>query len=61
MNDPALHGFDEFYGYVSMVHAHNFYPEFMIHNGKRIPLRNEFIDEFKGTEKGIEGQRVILI
>ncbi len=55
MNDPALHGFDEFYGYVSMVHAHNFYPEFMIHNGKRIPLRNELIDEFKGTEKGIEG------
>ena len=24
--DPNDHGFDEFYGYVNMYHAHNFYP-----------------------------------
>lgn len=41
LNDPNQHGFDHFYGYVSMWHAHNFYPEFLILNGNKSPLRNE--------------------
>ena len=40
LNDPNRHGFDEFYGYVNMHHAHNFYPEFLIRNGRREKLRN---------------------
>ena len=40
LDDPARRGFDYFYGYISMWHAHNFYPEFMIRNGERVPLRN---------------------
>jgi arylsulfatase A-like enzyme len=41
LNDPAVHGFDEFYGYINMFHAHNYYPEFVVKNGKKVPLRNK--------------------
>ena len=39
-DDPNRQGFDEFYGYVNMYHAHNFYPPFMIRNGKLERLGN---------------------
>jgi len=38
--DPRRHGFDYFFGYLSMVHAHNYYPEFLWKNEKKFPLRN---------------------
>ncbi len=46
-DDPARMGFDEFYGYVNMYHAHNFYPEFLYRNGKRVPLRNVTLPDWK--------------
>ncbi len=49
-DDPNQHGFDEFFGYVNMYHAHNFYPEFLIHNGKEVSLRNKLMDVFKERE-----------
>ncbi|MDA0348871.1 MAG: arylsulfatase [Verrucomicrobia bacterium] len=57
-DDPARAGFDEFYGYLNMFHAHNYYPEFMIHNGKREPLRNEVPDFFKDDRFDMEGRGV---
>lgn len=39
-DDPQRKGFDEFFGYVDTSHAHNFYPTFLVHNGKREPLPN---------------------
>jgi len=39
-DDPNRQGFDEFYGYVNMFHAHNFYPPFLIRNGEIEKLRN---------------------
>jgi len=45
-NDPKRAGFDEFYGYINMWHAHNYYPEFLIQNGKKTMLRNEVPDFF---------------
>ncbi|MDA8633360.1 arylsulfatase [Verrucomicrobiales bacterium] len=45
--DPNDRGFDEFYGYVNMFHAHNFYPEFLIRNGKVEALDNELDDMWK--------------
>ena len=39
--NPNDVGFDHFYGYINMWHAHNFYPEFLIRNGKVEKLRNE--------------------
>ena len=37
-SDPARNGFDYAYGYSDMLHAHNFYPEYVIKNGEREPL-----------------------
>jgi len=40
-NDPHKKGFDYFYGYLNMWHAHNFYPEFLYENGEKVPLKNK--------------------
>ncbi len=54
LNDPGLRGFDHFFGYISMWHAHNFYPEFVIRNGNQVALRNEVPE----NEKWIDGRGV---
>ena len=51
-DDPARNGFDHFYGYVNMWHAHNFYPSFIIRNGKRVALRNVQMERFKNLTNG---------
>ena len=38
---PTRQGFDSFYGYLDQVHAHNYYPAFLMRNDKRVPLKNE--------------------
>ena len=38
---PWKQGFDEFYGYLDQWRAHSYYPEYLYHNDKRIPLRNK--------------------
>ena len=38
---PLRQGFDSFFGYLSQVHAHNYYPEFLYRIDRRVPLRNE--------------------
>jgi arylsulfatase A-like enzyme len=35
---PSKHGFDEFFGYLHQVHAHHYYPEYLIDNEKKFPL-----------------------
>lgn len=47
LNDPNEQGFDYFYGYVCMNHAHNCYPEFVIRNGRKVPLRNVLEERWK--------------
>ncbi len=37
---PLNKGFDYFYGYLSQVHAHNYYPEFLYRNADRVKLQN---------------------
>jgi len=39
--DAARNGFDYFFGYVNMWHAHNYYPEFLYRNAERVPLENK--------------------
>lgn len=56
--DPNRAGFDEFYGYNNMFHAHNFYPEWMIRNGEREMLRNEVPDFFDDGDWEREGRGV---
>lgn len=38
--DVKAAGFDYFYGYLSMWHAHNSYPEFLWRNNEKVPLNN---------------------
>jgi uncharacterized sulfatase len=38
---PNDQGFDEFFGYLNQVHAHNYYPEFLWRNEDRVELANE--------------------
>ena len=45
--NPNDVGFDHFFGYVNMWHAHNFYPEFLIRNGKVEKLDNVVADKWK--------------
>lgn len=47
LTNPNEVGFDHFFGYVNMWHAHNFYPEFLIRNGQVVPLKNEVGPEWK--------------
>lgn len=56
LDDPNQHGFDEFYGYVNMYHAHNYYPEWLVKNGKKVPLRNklypDWLEKRTGPQEG---------
>ena len=35
---PYLQGFDEFYGYIDQVHAHDHYTDYLMHNADTIPI-----------------------
>lgn len=46
---PEKHGFDIFFGYYHQVHAHNFFPPYLIKNSEEIPLSgNERGDYYNG-------------
>lgn len=50
---PWRQVFDHFFGYLSQGHAHNFYPEFLMRNAERIPLRNVVVRS--GRYQGMSG------
>ena len=35
---PDQQGFDEFFGYIDQVHAHNYYTDFLMHNLDTVPI-----------------------
>jgi arylsulfatase A-like enzyme len=35
---PEQHGFDEFFGYYDQVHAHSYFPPYLIRNSEEVPL-----------------------
>ena len=43
---PEKHGFDEFFGYYDQVHAHTFYPRYLIRNSREVPLKGNNGDSF---------------
>ncbi|MEZ6124710.1 MAG: sulfatase-like hydrolase/transferase [Planctomycetaceae bacterium] len=45
---PEKHGFDVFFGYYDQVHAHTFYPPYLIRNSEEVPL--------EGNDGGRSGQ-----
>ncbi len=62
LDDPQRHGFDYFYGYINMFHAHNFYPEWLVENGKNVRLRNIVYDDYDKPldreGRGVASQKV---
>ncbi|MEO8268969.1 MAG: arylsulfatase [Aureliella sp.] len=55
---PLRQGFDSFFGYLSQVHAHNYYPEFLYRNDQRIKLNNE-VELPEGKQSGFLGGHAI--
>lgn len=49
LDDPQRKGFEYFYGYINMWHAHNLYPEFLYRNGERVELKNKLNLNEDGT------------
>ncbi len=47
-DDPQRKGFDYAYGFINMWHAHNFFPEFLYENGKRVELMGNRLFEQNG-------------
>ena len=45
---PEKHGFDTFLGYYDQVHAHTYYPPYLIQNSEEVPL--------KGNNGGSQGE-----
>ncbi|MEV6313089.1 sulfatase-like hydrolase/transferase [Streptomyces sp. NPDC051840] len=45
---PNWRGFEEFFGYIGHGHAHQYYPEYLWHNGEKVELP-ENVDGRKGT------------
>ena len=45
---PEKHGFDVFVGYYDQVHAHSYYPPYIVRNSKELPL--------EGNKGGSEGK-----
>ncbi|GAB5561772.1 MAG: arylsulfatase [Synoicihabitans sp.] len=45
---PERQGFDEWFGYYHQVHAHTFYPRYLIRNSERVPLPGNTGDFHEG-------------
>jgi len=45
---PEKHGFDVFHGYYHQVHAHTYYPRYLLRNSEKIPLKGNTGDFHKG-------------
>ncbi len=57
---PWKMGFDEFFGYLNQRHAHNFYPEFLRHNDKKVPFPQHIGHNHRKPNKYDDNGRVIL-
>lgn len=58
---PEQHGFDEFFGYYDQVHAHTFFPPYLIRNSEEIALEGndggrhgETYSHYRIMEEGLE-------
>lgn len=54
---PNRQGFDYFYGYLSQVHAHNYYPEFLWRNEEKVKLGNKVVHKGKSLG-GVSSNKV---
>lgn len=54
LDDPQRKGFDYFYGYVNMWHAHNCFPEFLYRNGEKVQLKNKLRTNEDGSNPWVD-------
>jgi arylsulfatase A-like enzyme len=47
---PEKHGFDIFFGYYDQVHAHSYFPNYLIRSGEKVPLEGNTGDFYKGRQ-----------
>ena len=47
---PEEHGFDDFFGYYDQVHAHTYYPQYLIRNSREVPLPGNKSETFYDGE-----------
>jgi arylsulfatase A len=45
---PEKHGFDRFFGYYHQVHAHTYFPTYLIDNSREVPLKGNTGSPYKG-------------
>lgn len=56
---PLKQGFHYFFGYLSQLHAHNYYPEFLFRNDQQVALRNS-VQRPEGREPDFLGGSATL-
>jgi len=47
---PEMHGFDIFFGYYNQVHAHSYYPNYLLRNSQKVPLEGNTGDYYEGKQ-----------
>ena len=47
---PEKHGFDIFFGYYNQTHAHSFFPNYLVRNGEKVPLKGNTGDYHTGKQ-----------
>ena len=53
---PEKHGFDEFVGYYDQVHAHSYYPKYIVRNSEELPLKGN-----KGMSTGETYSHYVIV
>jgi len=55
---PEKQGFNTFYGYYHQIHAHYYYPEYLIHTGEKVYLPNNsnYYEDHENQQGGIAVQ-----
>jgi arylsulfatase A-like enzyme len=50
---PPMKGFNYSYGYLTHVHAHNYYPDHLYQNGKRIEIEGNVVKDGVASKKAV--------
>lgn len=54
---PTRQGFDSYFGYLDQVHAHNYYPTFLVRNEERVRLKN-VVPKEGAAGQGVASEKV---
>ncbi|MET8869023.1 arylsulfatase [Nonomuraea sp. NPDC004580] len=54
VSHPNARGFDEFYGYIGHKHAHQYFPQYLWHNGKKVQLGGKSYAPHLFRERAVE-------